>query len=157
MEHWMRVTQKIKQNYHMIQQHISGYIPKRTENKYGTDTCASMFIAALFRIADDGGNPSVWIGKQNVVCTYMQWNWGRREMSSMLSSPSLFPVDRYSKIKTMAGTERSWVLSKEKTKTPHSSHSWGWGELSNYTRTERLPGGQKEGHASSPWVVSTFP
>ena len=60
MEHWMRVPQKIKQNYHMIQQHISGYyIPKRTENKYGTDTCTSMFIAALFRIADGGGNPSV--------------------------------------------------------------------------------------------------
>ena len=51
MEHWIRVPQKIKQNYHMLQQHISECIPKRTENKYGTDTCTSMFTAALFRIA----------------------------------------------------------------------------------------------------------
>ena len=34
----------------MIQQFLSGYIPKRVESR-DTDTCTPMFIAALFTIA----------------------------------------------------------------------------------------------------------
>ena len=56
-------------------------------------------------------------------------------MGPRLSSWDLSPVNRYSRIKIMEGTRRSWVLLGEKIKRPHISHSWGQGDLPNYTKT----------------------
>ena len=56
-------------------------------------------------------------------------------MGPRLSSWDLSPVNRYSRIKIMEGTRRSWVLLGEKIKRPHISHSWGQRDLPNYTKT----------------------
>ena len=78
-------------------------------------------------------------------------------MGPRLSTWSLSPVDRYSKMKTIAGGRRSWALPRWEIKRPHIPHSPSQGELPDYTHTERLLEGQKRRGAPphSKWCQPT--
>lgn len=60
MENGMEFSQKIKENYLMIQQfHFGVYTPLKVKGGTWTDMCKLIFRAALFTIAKVGSNPGV--------------------------------------------------------------------------------------------------
>ena len=63
-------------------------------------------------------------------------------MGPRVMSWSWFPVDRHSKMKTIAGG-RSWAMPRERLHIPHSG---GLEHLPNYACTERLFRGQRVGY-----------
>ena len=62
-------------------------------------------------------------------------------MGSWLSSWSLSPVDRCSKI--IAGVREEQSSAQKRDKRPHTPHSRSQGGLPDYTCVEMLLGGQK--------------
>ena len=64
-------------------------------------------------------------------------------MGPRLSSWGWSPMHRYSKMKIIAGVKRRWALPRWEMNRPRIYRSWDQGDLSNFTGTERLLGGQK--------------
>ena len=69
-------------------------------------------------------------------------------MGSWLSSWSLSPVDRCSKI--IAGVREEQSSAQKRDKRPHTPHSRSQGGLPDYTCVEMLLGGQKGTKSSKP-------